>query len=104
MGSVTVEARWGELEDGTPVGRWVLDDGVLQVGLVEHGARIQSVLAPDRDGVRVDVALGFADLAPYTGKGRSFGATIGRFANRIAGGTFDLGTHSLVVLREEEGR
>lgn len=100
---MTVDARWGELEDGTPVGRWVLDDGVLQVGLVEHGARIQSVLAPDRDGVRADVALGFADLAPYTGKGRSFGATIGRFANRIAGGTFDLDGRTVTVPPTDRG-
>ncbi len=84
------QADWGRLEDGTPVGRWVLRDGTLEVGLVEHGARLQSVLAPDRDGVRADVVLGFSGLEPYTGKGRSFGATIGRFANRIAGGTFDL--------------
>jgi len=84
------QESWGSLEDGRPVGRWVLDDGVVQVALVEHGARIQSVLAPDLDGVRADVALGFADLAPYTGKGRSFGATIGRYANRIARGEFTL--------------
>ncbi|WP_380171270.1 aldose epimerase family protein [Kineococcus sp. DHX-1] len=97
------QADWGRLEDGTPVGRWVLRDGTLEVGLVEHGARLQSVLAPDRDGVRVDVVLGFSELEPYTGKGRSFGATIGRFANRIAGGTFDLDGRRLTIPATDRG-
>ncbi len=103
MGSVDVEESWGQLEDGTAVGRWVLDDGTVQVGLVEHGARIQSVLAPDRDGHRADVVLGFADLAPYAGKGRSFGATIGRYANRIAAGTFTLEGQTFTVPPTDRG-
>jgi aldose 1-epimerase len=101
--SVEPQDAWGVLEDGRPVGRWVLDDGVVQVALVEHGARIQSVLAPDQDGHRADVALGFADLAPYTGKGRSFGATIGRFANRIAGGAFTLDGLAVAVPATDRG-
>nr|WP_246315039.1 aldose epimerase family protein [Kineococcus aurantiacus] len=80
-----------------------MDDGTVAVGLVEHGARIQSVRAPDRDGVRADVALGFADLAPYTGKGRSFGATIGRFANRIAGGAFVLDGQAVQIPPTDRG-
>ncbi|WP_432509424.1 aldose epimerase family protein [Kineococcus auxinigenes] len=87
---VRVEPEWGRTRDGEPVARWVLGDGTVRVGLLEHGARIQSVLAPDRDGAAADVVLGFAELEPYETKGRSFGATIGRFANRIAGGTFTL--------------
>ena len=87
---VSVEQDWGRLEDGTPVGRWTLDDGTVRVGLVEHGARVQSALVPGRDGERADVVLGFADLAPYAAKGRSFGASVGRFANRIGGGRFSL--------------
>jgi aldose 1-epimerase len=61
------------------------------------------VLAPDRDGVRVDIALGFADLTPYTGKGRSFGATIGRYANRIARGEFTLDGQLVRVPTSDRG-
>jgi aldose 1-epimerase len=103
VGTVSVDEEWGRLEDGTPVGRWVLDDGTVRVALVEHGARIQSVLAPDRDGHLADVVLGFADLVPYTGKGRSFGATIGRFANRIRGGTFTLDGRDVSVPPTDRG-
>ncbi|MEZ0494138.1 aldose epimerase family protein [Kineococcus sp. TBRC 1896] len=97
------EPDWGRLADGTPVARWVLTDGVLEVGLLEHGARIQSVLAPDWDGTRADVVLGFPGLAPYAGKGRSFGATIGRFANRIAGGEFDLDGQRVSIPTTDRG-
>ncbi|WP_432487547.1 aldose epimerase family protein [Kineococcus sp. SYSU DK018] len=102
-GGTRVEPEWGRTGDGTPVARWVLDDGTVRVGLVEHGARIQSVLAPDRDGALADVALGFAGLAPYEGKGRSFGATIGRFANRLAGGTFPLDGRTVAVPVTDRG-
>jgi len=85
---VRSEPGWGRTGEGRPVGRWVLDDGTVQVALVEHGARLQSVLVPGRDGTRADVLLGFDDLAPYAGKGRSFGATVGRYANRLAHGRF----------------
>jgi len=84
------DRAWGRTADGTPVGRWVLDDGTVSVGVVEHGARLQSVVVPDRDGNPADVLLGFSDLRPYVSGGRSFGATVGRFANRIAGGRFTL--------------
>lgn len=93
-GTPAVDVRhdraWGRTPQGSPVGRWVLDDGTTTVGLVEHGARVQSVVVPDRDGNRADVLLGFEDLTSYTSGGRSFGGTIGRFANRIAGGRFTL--------------
>ncbi|WP_432543289.1 aldose epimerase family protein [Kineococcus sp. SYSU DK002] len=103
VGSVTVESGWGALQDGTPVARWVLDDGTVRVGLVEHGARLQSLLVPDRDGALADVVLGFAALEPYAGKGRSFGATVGRFANRIAGGRFELDGQSFAVPVTDRG-
>ena len=103
MGTVTVDEEWGRLGDGTPVGRWVLDDGTVGVALVEHGARIQSVLVPDREGHLADVVLGFSDLAPYAGKGRSFGATVGRFANRIRGGTFTLDGVDVAVPATDRG-
>jgi aldose 1-epimerase len=59
----------------------------LEVGVVEHGARLAVVRAPDRDGVLGDVALGLDD---YTADTDFLGATVGRFANRIDGGTFEL--------------
>nr|WP_240897895.1 aldose epimerase family protein [Kineococcus vitellinus] len=80
-----------------------MDDGAVRVGLVEHGARVQSALVPGRDGERADVVLGFADLAPYAAGGRSFGASVGRFANRIGGGRFSLDGQAYAIPVTDRG-
>ena len=64
-----------------------LSGPVLQVGVVPFGARLALLRAPDRDGVRGNVVLGLAD---YAADRDYLGATVGRYANRIAGGTFVL--------------
>jgi len=83
---------FGETDTGRQVDRFTLAcrDGV-EVSIVTYGAAVQSVLAPGRDGRRANVALGFPALWQYTADtGHFFGATIGRYANRIAGGRFVL--------------
>jgi aldose 1-epimerase len=73
----------------------------MQVRVMTYGATVQSITVPDRHGHPADVALGFKTLADYvnlvsppptspnTG-GPYFGETIGRYANRIGGGSFKL--------------
>ena len=60
-----------------------------QVTLLETGGAIQSILMPDREGKLGDIVLGFDDPADYPGRG-SIGAFVGRYANRIGGGSFRL--------------
>ncbi len=60
-----------------------------QVTLLETGGAIQSILMPDREGKLGDIVLGFDDPSEYPGRG-SIGAFVGRYANRIAGGSFEL--------------
>ena len=84
---------FGTLSDGTKVWRYTLTSGVLRVRIITYGGIVQQVDAPDRRGHRTNVALGFRDLAGYVDKnnpGPYFGALIGRYANRIAKGTFTL--------------
>lgn len=84
---------FGALEDGTPVERWTLESGPggLRVRVLTYGGIIQTLQAPDRDGTREQLALGFADLDGYLAHGGShFGALVGRYANRIAGASFPL--------------
>lgn len=61
-----------------------------EVCITNYGGRIVSLLVPDAAGNMQDVVLGFDTLDDYTGGPSSFGATIGRFANRIAHGQFIL--------------
>ena len=58
--------------------------------MTEFGAAIQSLTVPDRNGKPVEVQLGFDSLEGYVKGGGHFGSTVGRYANRIAGGKFTL--------------
>jgi aldose 1-epimerase len=81
---------WGEL-DGEPVERFTLrstDGSILRVS--SFGATITELHLPDRDGRLADVVLGFDDLDGYLGGHPYFGGVVGRCANRIAGGAFEL--------------
>ena len=71
-----------------------LSGPVLQVGVLPLGARLVRLRAPDRDGIVADVVLTAAD---YTADTDYLGATVGRYANRIAGGTFVLDGHRYTV-------
>lgn len=63
----------------------------LEARVVEHGGTILSLLVPDRRGRLDDVVLGFDAVDRYVdGNDPYFGALIGRYANRIAHGTFTL--------------
>ncbi|KPF77859.1 aldose epimerase [alpha proteobacterium AAP81b] len=81
---------FGSLPDSRRVERLVLHAAGIEVAVLTLGATLQSVRVPDARGLVADVALGFADLAGYLGASGYVGASIGRVANRIAGGRFRL--------------
>ncbi|WP_330291356.1 aldose epimerase family protein [Streptomyces sp. NBC_00576] len=82
---------FGTLSDGTPVHRWTLERAGVRVRVLTYGGIVQSVEVPDRDGRLVDLVLGFPDVAGYLAHPEPyFGALVGRYANRIAGGAFPL--------------
>jgi aldose 1-epimerase len=62
----------------------------LEVRIMTYGATLVSLKTPDRAGRLRNVILGFDTLGPYLGGVPYFGATVGRYANRIAGGRFSL--------------
>lgn len=74
----------------------------MEVCITNYGARLVSVMVPDRDGKMTDVILGFDNINDYMTLPSDFGASIGRYANRIAGGTFDLDGET-VVLNQNDG-
>lgn len=82
---------FGTLPDGQQVHAITLMNAAgMQVTLISYGAAIQAVLVPDRSGQFRDVTLGHATLEDYLRWPQYAGATVGRFANRIAGGRFSL--------------
>jgi len=82
---------FGTLPDGTPIESVVLTgaNGV-SARIMTLGATLQALDAPDRAGHVADVTLGYDDAASYVTHPNYWGQTIGRYANRIAGGRFTL--------------
>jgi aldose 1-epimerase len=69
----------------------------IEARIMTYGASIVSLKTPDRDGHFSNVVLGFGSLDPYVAGIPYYGATVGRYANRIAKGQFALdgATHQL---------
>lgn len=82
---------FGIMPNGDTVFRYTLTNAHgEQIKVLNYGGIIQSWLVPDKNGKRGDVVLGFDSLDQYIKQSPYFGALIGRFANRIAHGTFTL--------------
>src|SRR5271169_4733138 len=62
----------------------------MKVSITNYGARVVSIIVPDRQGKMADVVLGFDNLDGYTGDNPYFGAIVGRYGNRIAKARFKL--------------
>lgn len=83
---------FGETAGGEAVTAYTLrNEAGMTVRLIDYGATVQSLVVPGPDGSEADVVLGFDDVAGYEGKTNPyFGCTVGRYANRIAEGRFEL--------------
>jgi aldose 1-epimerase len=74
----------------------------IEATVVALGARLARLRTPDRDGTLADVVLGL-DSDDYRGDRARLGATVGRYANRIAGGTFEIGGRRYAVPTNHDG-
>lgn len=82
---------FGTLPDGTRIEAVVLrgSNGVT-ARIITYGATLQAFEVPDRHGRMADITLGYDNLASYVERPNYWGQTIGRYANRLAGGRFVL--------------
>jgi len=82
---------YGVLPDGRAVqAHQLTNNNGVRVTLLDYGATLARVETPDRSGRVADVTHGFDDLTGWLSNRFYFGANVGRFANRIAGGKFSL--------------
>ena len=90
---------FGTAPGGEPVFLIELNNGKLSCEIITFGAAIRSLIVPDRNGNPVDVVLGYDTLEEYISHDGYLGATVGRFANRIAKGRFQLNgqTYTLAI-------
>ncbi len=99
------QAPAGTLADGTPVGAVTLKaaNGVSAT-ILTYGATLWKMMAPDRDGKSADILLGYDDVASYEKRPNYWGATIGRYGNRIADGKFTLDGKSYQLPQNDHGQ
>jgi aldose 1-epimerase len=100
----TTESYTGKL---TPTYRYTMTNAAgMTVQLLSYGGITQAIDVPAKNGKQADVVLGFKTLADYVANdsppvtangGPYFGETVGRYANRIAGGTFKLNGQTYTV-------
>ena len=84
--SVT-ERMFGSMPDGTPVRLFTLTNARgMEVQAITYGLILVSIRVPDRQGRLGDIVIGHDNLEDYFTKSRFFGAVVGRYGNRIAGG------------------
>lgn len=87
----TSRETFGVLADGRPIEIVTLrNTWGISVKVITLGAAMQSLTVPGRAGQLDDVLLGYDTAADYMDRPQYFGATIGRFANRIGSGRFEL--------------
>ncbi|WP_299733823.1 aldose epimerase family protein [uncultured Endozoicomonas sp.] len=98
-----VKERFGALHSGEAVYAYKLcNQQNMEVTILTMGGIIQSILVPDRDGQVAEVTLGCDSVADYERSGAYFGAIVGRYANRIARGQFELNGESFQLACNNE--
>jgi len=100
-GAVAVErGPFGQTPEGDAVDLITLTNANgMEVRAMTYGGIILSIRVPDRSGELGDVALGYESLEAYVDENPYFGAIIGRYGNRIAGGAFDIDGESFSLAR-----
>ena len=92
--------NFNKVIDGKQVGLFLLKNGNLTAAITNYGGRIVSLCAPDKNGKKADVVLGFKSIDDYLkATGVYHGAIVGRVIGRIAKGTFEIDgkTQSLTI-------
>jgi aldose 1-epimerase len=93
------KTSFGRMPDGTAVDAYVLKNkNGLLAKVITYGALLTEMHIPDRNGKMGDITLGFDNLKQYLDGHPYFGATIGRYANRIAKGKFSLDGRTYTVV------
>ena len=97
------ESLYGKTPDGHDVHLYTMtNSNGMRVKLTDYGAIAVSVEVPDKEGNLADVTLGYDTLEGWLGNTSYFGATVGRYANRIAKGQFELGGKTYTLAKNND--
>ena len=99
-------AKFDTLINEKPVKLYTLTNASgMEACITNYGGRVVSLMVPDRDGKLTDVVLGFDNIHQYADTQNSpsdYGSSVGRYANRIGKGRFQIGD-SVYQLKQNDG-
>ena len=99
-----VKNYFGETADGRSVDCYSLkNSSETTVDILTYGATINSIYAADRNGDFADILVGFDTIEGHEKYSDYEGMTVGRYANRIAGGKFTIDGTEYQVEKNEKG-
>jgi aldose 1-epimerase len=99
--TLVAKQAFGHTPEGSPVDFYSLKDGKIEVGIMTYGGIVVSLRVPDRNGKLEDVVLGCDSVEKYVAQTAHFGGVVGRYANRIAHGTFQLDGHTYSIPKND---
>ncbi|CUX41604.1 aldose epimerase family protein [Clostridium sp. C105KSO13] len=95
---------FGKLKDGRNTTLYIIGNSKgMKLAVTDYGASLVSLLVPDREENPVDVVLGYDNAGGYEKGSASFGATVGRNANRIGEASFEINGVHYSLEKNENG-
>ena len=83
-------SRFEGMAEGKATSLLTLSNNGMEACITNYGARLVSLMVPDKEGVPADVVLGFDNIENYHQLKNNFGSVVGRYAGRIKGARFTL--------------
>ncbi|MBQ7541006.1 MAG: galactose mutarotase [Clostridia bacterium] len=95
--------RFGKTTDGKDVYSYTIaNKNGMRAVVLSYGGALQALYVPDKKGKARDVLIGFDDMDGFETRCNYQGVLVGRYCNRIAGGTFTVGSKTYDVTRNEK--
>lgn len=95
--------RFSATVEGKPTALYTLSNNGVEACLTNYGARLVSMMVPDKEGKLEDVVLGFDNIEDYHLRKNNFGSVVGRYAGRIKGASFTLDGHTYALQKTGGG-
>lgn len=97
--------EFGVTKDGKKAWLYTLENHTgMKISVTDYGAALVSVQVPDKDGNFKDVVAGYEDVSGYEKGTASFGAPVGRCANRIGGASFEINGQMYELTKNERDK
>ena len=99
-----MKKEFGTTRNGETASCYILKNSKGMKAVVsDFGAALLKLYVPDKNGKSQDVVLGYETLEDYENGGDSVGATVGRVANRIGTGAFELNGKKYELTKNDNG-